>query len=470
MQRPMRSLLSRVSARTSLHMPAAQGRAPLRGFSPYRLDTTELPVTDDLYRPQGAIARAEALAAKSAGAAHTLLAPCGSTAGLHAALLYAVKRGGQVVLPRNAHVSCLNLCALAGIEPVFAEPSFTPEGRLYTAPAAYARALDTHPRAAAALTLHGDYYGLLPDVAAIARETHTRGRLLLCDEAHGAYFNWRGDVPNAGALGADLFVQSAHKTLPALTPGAWLHAMPGVDEPRLRACLRMVQTSSPPFTILLSLDEARRWMDLRGTKACATLLTAMERFRRKAAALGYADDQCTPPPGMAYDRLRLVLTAPMGGPRLQKSLEARGLDVEMCDAGHVVCILSLIDGKRRLRKLLSALQKIAREEPAEETPAPARLAPAIWPERKMPLWEAAFAESETVPLSEATGRVSAVSAGPYPPGLAWLTPGDEVTPEVVELLTNTPADRLFGLDAPGTLRCVKRGETPFNSIVKEHSP
>ncbi len=453
MQRPMRNLLSRVAGRTSLHMPAAQGRAPFRSFPPYRWDTTELPVTDDLYRPRGAVAEAERLAAESAGAQTTLMTPGGSTAGLQAMLLYAVKRGQAVVLPRNAHLSCLNLCALAGVTPVFAETSFTPEGRPYVTPEAYARALDEHPEAAAALVLHGDYYGLLPDLPAVAREAHACGRLLLCDEAHGAYFNWRGDTPNAGACGADLFVQSAHKTIPALTPGAWLHAMPGVDAERLRGILRMVQTSSPSFPIMLSLDEARAWMDRNGRAACDRLLSALERFRGRASALGYTDGQRNPPPGMAYDRLRLVLAAPQGGERLQAQLQALGLDVEMSDARHVVCILSLIDGPERLDSLLAALQSVTPEPAFEPPPGPLR--PDPWPPRAMPIWQAAFADSEPVPLGEAEGRVSAVNAGLYPPGVAWLTAGDVATPEALALLMNTPRERLFGLDGNGSLRCVK---------------
>ncbi|MDD3214073.1 MAG: aminotransferase class V-fold PLP-dependent enzyme, partial [Eubacteriales bacterium] len=440
------------AGRTSLHMPAAQGRAPFRLSSVYQLDTTELPVTDDLYHPVGAIAEAEKLMAISAGAENTLLTPCGSTAGLHAMLLYACKRGDTVVLPRNVHLSCLNLCATAGLSPVFASPSFTPEGRLYTTPQAYARALDEHPQAVAALALHSDYYGLLSDLPSIAQETHARGKLLLCDEAHGAYFNWREDIPNAGACGADLFVQSAHKTVPVLTPGAWLHAMRGVDAERLRNRLRMVQTSSPPFTIMLSLDDARAWMDLHGKAACEKLASAMERFRTQAAELGYADNQRDAPEGMGYDRLRLVLAAPQGGATLQKQLEVRGLDVEMCDARHVVCILSLIDGPARLKRLLKALRTLdATPMETAETP----IYPETWPVRRMPIGEAAFADNERVPLSEAVGRVSAACVGRYPPGVAWLTPGDEITPRIVELLEQTQPERLFGPGGANGLLCVK---------------
>lgn len=465
MLRPMRSLLRRVSGRTSLHMPAAQGRAPFPGFPAYHWDTTELPVTDDLYHPGGAIAQAEAMIARSAGAAATLMLHGGSTAGIHAMLLYACGHGGQVVLPRNVHLSCLNLCAVAGIDPVFAEPSFTTEGRVYTTPQAYAQALDRHPRAAAALALSTDYYGLRSDLRGIADAVHARGKLLLCDEAHGAYFNWRSDLPNAGACGADLFVQSAHKTLPALTPGAWLHAMPGVDAQRLRALLRMVQTSSPSFLIMLSLDDARAWMDAHGQAASRRLLAAVEQFYRQAAPLGFSDGQPSAPEGMVYDRLRLVLRAARGGEWLQKQLEARGLDVEMCDDDHVVCILSLMDGPARLGHLLRALRSLARQSsPRVIGDAPsatvAQLPPAlpftVWPPRRTPLSQAAFAEQVILPPPQAVGQVSAAAVGLYPPGVAWLTPGEEITPEVIRQITAAPPARLFGLTENGCLRCVKR--------------
>ena len=117
----MREMLAGVADRLSLHMPGAQGRGPFGPVDPYRLETTELGVTDDLYAPCGAIARAEALAARCAGAAHTLMLTGGSTAGVQAMLLYAAGGGGAVILPRNAHLSALHLCAVAGLDVVARE-------------------------------------------------------------------------------------------------------------------------------------------------------------------------------------------------------------------------------------------------------------------------------------------------------------------------------------------------------------
>ena len=455
LSRPMRDMLESASARTSLHMPAAQGIAPYDEISAHRLDTTELAITDDLYQPAGAIARAQALAAKSAGAAHTLLLPGGSTAGIQAMLLYALRQGEQVILPRNVHISVLNACAVAGLEPVFAKISFTACGRTYTRQQDFEKAMADHPNAKAVLALRPDYYGLMPDIAVISQMAHQRNMLMLCDEAHGATFNWRTDVPNAGACGADLFVQSAHKTLPALTPGAWLHAARGVDIERLRRILRMVQTSSPSFLIMRSLDDARAWMDENGATAAEQLAKALDAFHESAAHLGYSSGQSNVPEGHSYDSLRLVLRAPQGGYALDSALREQGMDVEMADDAHIVCILSLMDGEKRLQVLLDALKAIA-VQPKESFSAPRRsVFPMLQgiPPRKLPLHEAAFAPCEAVPMAQAAGRICAAHVGLYPPGVALCVAGEGYTQELLAFLRERE-EGLFGLPSPGKVLCV----------------
>lgn len=446
----MYKMLKGAARRVSLHMPAGQGKAPFAAWNAYRMDTTELPVTDDLYAPQGAIAWAQTLAAKSAGAAHTLMLHGGSTAGMHAMLLYAAQRGDTVILPRNVHISAIHLCATAGLVPVFAWPSFTQSGLPYTTDGAYLEAINANPQAKAILIVRPDYYGMLCWPARAVQAAHDRGMLVLCDEAHGAHFNWDGDISNAGALGADLWVQSAHKTLPALTANAWLHAGARVDAPLLLRRLRMVQTSSPSFIGMLALDDARAWMDRYGAAATARLRKAVHRFHTQAAKLGYANGQDAP--DMKYDDTRLVIAAPCGGFALADALAEQGLDVEMSDERRVVCILSLMDGDKRLRKLLRALKRLPEPKgTAQDLSEP----PKLLPERSLPLHKAAFAPSEPVPLKSAAGRVSAGQVGLYPPGTALLTAGEEITNETITYLLRLDSARVFGLNADGTLNCIR---------------
>lgn len=451
LERPMFEMLERAAGRLSLHMPGAQGRAPFGAIDPYRLDTTELPVTDDLYAPGGAIARAQELAARSAGAAHTILLHGGSTAGIHAMLLYAARRGEQVILPRNVHVSALNLCATAGLEPVFARPAYTPDGLPYTPQESYLEALEAHPHARAMLVVRPDYYGGLYWPGDAVARAHVLGMLVLCDEAHGAHLNWDAQTPNALELGADVCVQSAHKTLPALTAGAWLHAGAGADAARLTRMLRMVQTSSPAFVGLLSLDDARAWMDAHGAASLEALKRAARPFYAQAAKLGYAEGGAMR--GFACDETRLVLEAPQGGFALAGQLARMGLDVEMSDERRIVCILSLMDGESRLRRLLAALEVIGPQ--TAQTARPLEAPPRELPERAAALGEAAFAPYEALALRAAVGRISAAHVGLYPPGTALLTAGERVTPMLAEYLSGLDPARVFGLNADGTLNCVQ---------------
>ncbi|MEA5016102.1 MAG: DegT/DnrJ/EryC1/StrS family aminotransferase [Candidatus Limiplasma sp.] len=477
MERPMREMLRQSARRVSLHMPATGGRGPFGRVDPYRLETTELPETDDLYRAKGAVAQAQALAARSAGAAFTAMLHGGSTAGVQAMLLYAAGRGETVILPRNCHLSALHLCALAGIEPVFAEASYTARGRPYTSFASYQRAMERHPKAKAVLAVRPDYYGLMGELEPLAQAAHEGGMLLLCDEAHGATLNWRRDAQSALAQGADLAVQSAHKTLPALNAGAWLHGAEGVDAARLGSLLPMVQTSSPSFVNLLSLDEARAWMDRHGEGACEGLGAALLRFYEKARPLGYDRAQEDAPPGFGYDPLRLALAGPMGGYALGEALRLAGIDVELCDGQCVVGILPLRGYEGILKKLLAALKNISRRARFSspltaggavnsgsrgEAPgggwgvAPMPFPPSMppLPPRILPLAEAAFAPREGVPLLQSVGRVSAAHCGLYPPGVALVTAGEAVTPELAAFLGSQDPERLFGLTPEGLLPCV----------------
>ena len=213
--RPIDEMLARAQGHARFHMPGHKGT-----LDPF--DMTELPSTDDLYNPQGAIREAERRIARSAGAGDAILLTGGATAGNLAMLLYASTRYRSIRMERTAHVS-----AVSGL--VLGDMAVGESGAVFA----------TRP----------DYFGRAGALP--------RAELLMVDEAHGAHFTWWDSPPSAGRLGADLWVQSAHKTLPALTGGAWLFMKDASLYPQLLHLLRMVMTSSPPFPILRSLDNAR---------------------------------------------------------------------------------------------------------------------------------------------------------------------------------------------------------------------
>lgn len=423
---PIARMLKAADGRARFHMPGHKGLLLPE-------DMTELSVTDDLYAPSSGIAEAEALAAKACGAARTILLTGGATAGLLAMLLCSVPPGHKVILSRNAHHAALSACVWGDLDAVFTDDP--------------ARSIQEHPDARAVLVTRPDYYGACEDLLPLSRLARERGMLLLADEAHGAHFAWWDAPKSAGRLGANAWVQSAHKTLPALTGAAWLHLSETMDEGRARRFLRMVQTSSPPFPILRSLDDARAWMDAHGAQALQALKASLAELRKRIAALpGYLNVPSDDPTRLVIATRGRGLT----GLQAQALLRDRGVDVEMADDGCVVCITTVADTPESFRRLYEALAALPEGPPLppceDKRPEPGP--------RAMGLRQAALAKQEAVPLSLAAGRVASMGAGMYPPGVPFVLPGERVTEACARRLLALPPDRRFGVENDRMI-CVK---------------
>ena len=460
---PLLDMLRAAEGRIRMHMPGHKGRA-LFADSVYALDTTELPCTDDLFAPERGIAQAEALAARSAGAEATLLLSGGGTGGVLAMVLTAVRPGGTLIVPRDCHHSVLSACVWGDIQPVFVPlRHHARSGLLYVDAGDVERAIAAHPSADAVLLTRPDYRALCADLARICATARAAGMAVLADEAHGAHLSWPapGQPESAGALGAGMWVQSAHKTLPALTGGAWLHLRDGAQAERARAMLRMVHTSSPSFPILASLDGARAWMDAHGAEALVALrgrtATFWRTLREGGSALQNAHALLDDLDGVDADAARVVVDAwPHGytGRQVSDWMSGRGIDAEMADERHVTLIPTVCDPPGALDRVAEALLAL----PALPTKQPLLMAgcaaPPL-PAAKMRVREAALAPDEWVPLTRAEGRVSARCAGAYPPGVPMIAPGELVTAEVVETLSQAlhRAGQCFGVENGG-LRCV----------------
>ncbi len=449
--RPVYDMLQAAACRGSYHMPGHKGKAPFGPVDPYALDTTELPLTDDLYAPERGVAQAQSLYAQSAGAARTLFLTNGSTSGIHVMMQLYCREGDTILLPRNAHMSAVNGCILGGVRVRWLPLAMTADGLCYLKEDDVIAAMEAHPEARAVLLPRPDFYGCMLPMTRIVAAAHARGIRVVVDEAHGAHLPWMADVPSAGACGADAWVQSVHKTLPGLTGAAALHLRDEGDHARALQLLRRGQTSSPSFISLMSIDDARAWMELHGRQRLQAVAAAVEEVRRGLPALGYQDAHALwRDTGLAFDPTRLVIDAPQGGAALAEELRRRGVDVEMHDHRRVVFIVTAMDDPADVCKLLSILKEI----PPVSSSVPALPAMAAFPDRVMEVRPAAMAESELVPLADCVGRVAAASAGLYPPGVPLVCPGEIVTAEVAELLMHTKNQERFGVEGDALL-CVK---------------
>ncbi len=448
--RPMMAMLSAAAGRRAFHMPGHKGRAPFGPADLYALDTTELPVTDDLYAAERGIREAEARYAEAAGAAETIFLHNGSTAGVHAMLQLYAEEGDTVLLPRNAHLSAINACVLGGLTPVWIPVTALPDGYCYVAEADVLAALTRHPEAKALLLTRPDYYGgclPLERIAALARRLGVR---LVVDEAHGAHFPWMQGMTSAGALGADAWVQSVHKTLPGLTGAAVLHLASAADRPRAMRALRREQTSSPSFLLMLSIDDARAWMAEEGAARLARTAAAADVLRQVLPIAGYEDAHSQwGQTGLMFDPTRVVLHAPQGGAALSAALAERGVDVEMHDTRRAVLILTAMDEPADVLRLIGDLRAI----PPEGRLLPLRPALPPLPRQAMTPRRAAMGRTSLVPLREAAGRIAAAAAGLYPPGIPMVCPGEEITRETAEQLSAAGKQERFGVEGDQIL-CV----------------
>lgn len=439
MQRPIFNMLQGIQGRQSLHMPAHHGSS-LFGDISLVLDTTEFALTDNLYQAKAAIAEAQALLSKSCGVHSAYFLHNGSTAGIQSMLLYARHKGNTIIVQRNSHVSVFHFAALLGLDLLYIPESYTADGVAYLDTEVAIDFVQAHQEAVAVLLTSPNYYGICVDIEPLAKLAHALDMLVLVDEAHGAHLNWSKQRKNAGYYGADIFVQSAHKTLACTTSCAWLlNATQDAD--LLQKCLQSVQTTSPSFLNILMMDDARAYMDTYAD--IESILALLLEFEQALQSTPYnLSQKAWEQQGLLLDKTRLVIQAPQGGFVLQEALAKRGMDVEMADENQIICILSLIPKqcKVELSKLLKALQDI----PGEENRM-VRAKKFLLGEKVLPLHEAYFAAKEESALELAEGKICGDIIAPYPPGVPLLLWGERIKKSHIAYLESLASAEVLGL-------------------------
>ena len=455
---------NRVKKRAWLHVPGHGGGAglpaePENVFTRYaQHDLTELPGLDDLFCPQGMISQAQGLAAELWHADETFFLVNGSSAGVLTMMLATCGPGDIVLAPRNAHGSFYHALNLCGAQPRYlplAEHNGLP---LNVTVDTVREGFANHPDARVLFLTSPSYYGVCADVAGIAAVVKEHGALLLLDEAHGAHLGFHAGFPSNFGILADLRVQSWHKTLGAITPGAVLHYHgERVDRMRLQFALQMTQTSSPSYPLLLSLDATRRQMALHGRQVMDGMLTRADALRqllsREVPLLTEASIESY---GFSLDTTRItMLTGEAGfcGQQAASLLAAAGIDIEFGQPEHLLAVVGPGFRHDDFAGLAQTVKAIF-----SQCSAPVRL-PAL-PELEMDMVprDAFFADVSYVEPSVAVGCVSAGLVVSYPPGVPLLAPGERITHDVAVYILNACATGICfrGLDDAGRIRIVKQ--------------
>lgn len=435
------------------HVPGHKGRGGdglegQAGLSQVmQIDWTEVPGLDNLHDPQSVIREAEELASACFGADVTRFLVGGSTAGNLAAVLALCQRGDILIVQRDSHQSVLNGIALAGAKAVFL-PALTDPVSGLPLPVRtehIVEALERYPEAKGVFLTCPNYYGIGGNLREVANAVHTYGKPLIVDEAHGAHYGFHPDLPpSALSCGADLVIQSTHKMLTALTMGGMIHLKRGrIPEERLMRVLAMVQSSSPSYPIMASLDLARRVVATSGKQKIERALQAVYRLRDKIVQSGYWElNPLRQKEGITQDPFKLTLRDRQegrSGLQLQAELERLGCLVEMADPERVLFAFSLMTTPDDTERIVQALTALRSGRENENGPSAFLRSDEPHPSSSVSAASQAMisapvelllhpdAPTKRLPLKECIGFRAAETVTPYPPGIPVIYPGETIS-------------------------------------------
>ena len=434
-----------------MHMPGhKRDTARWQMENPYGLDITEIDGFDNLHDARGVLREAMDRAARLWGAEQTWFLVNGSSCGVLAAVAACTRWGDEVLVARNSHRSLYNALYQNNLRPRYLCPELIPG--FGAAGGVTARqveeALRTHSNVKLVAITSPTYEGVVSDVKGIAITAHRHGVPLLVDEAHGAHLGLAAGFP-AGAVrsGADLVVQSVHKTLPSLTQTALLHRCGTlVSAAAVERQLSIYESSSPSYVLMAAIDRCAAFLEENGEQAFALYRENLRRFDEQTASLRALcllgrGREAEGRPGRhgihALDPSKLVIGAfgsGLTGPALMERLRREDkIELEMAARTYAIAMTSLCDTRESLDRLASALLRL--DASLAPPRALAAAEPALpLPERVLTLREAEERRGRVLPLREAVGRISRETVFAYPPGIPLIVPGERLSAELADHL------------------------------------
>lgn len=465
------------SGAVSFHMPGHKGSGIYRetGHGDFLdsfmdMDITEIPGADNLFHEDGILADTAEGYAEIYGVRRSYLLVNGTSCGIIASILACVGEGETLVMARNSHKSVYNAVRLGGIRAEFVYPSMAEGLAGPVAPEEVEAALDRCPDAAAVILPSPNYYGICSDIKAIADMVHRRGKILIVDQAHGAHLKMMEglmELPlSAESGGADLIINSTHKTLASFTQSAVLNVNSDrVSTEEIEDRLQMMESSSPSYLLMGSLDVNRSIIEEQGERLFARWAACIERFYDEAERI----------PGIRVmnhmpllDRTKINIDGSslgISGAALAEMLLKRKIVVELAAGDMVMCMTGIGTVDEHIDRLLEALEEIAAEAGQagrEAEGAGAGCEPGISEE----VWTLRHLKGENtgrtarVHVHEAAGKCAADYIIPYPPGVPLVCSGEIISAEdckYVSALVSRGED-VLGVDSLGRVKVYVKTE------------
>ncbi|GAA0689014.1 aminotransferase class I/II-fold pyridoxal phosphate-dependent enzyme [Clostridium cadaveris] len=429
------------------------------GLNPFKIDVTVFKLVDSLHHPTGPIKKAQELAADAYGSDAAFFSIHGTSGAIQAMIMSVVNEGDTIIIPRNVHKSVTAGIILSGAKPVYMQPELDKKLGIAhgVTPDTVRNTLKEHPEAKAVLIINPTYYGVATDIKSIADIVHSHNIPLIVDEAHGPHLGFNQNLPiSAMKAGADICAQSTHKIIGALTQCSLLQVKSKyIDINRVHQILSLLQTTSPSYILMASLDCARRQIALNGTELLDKAIELSNYVRKEINKIPgfycFGDEILNTPGVFALDPTKITITCRdlgITGYDLDMILSNKyHIQMELSDLYSVLAVGSFGDTKDAMDKLLNALKEISDEFLGKNDSKPDFLDIPNIPELKL-IPRAAFnSDKISLPLKESINHISSEFLMAYPPGIPVLCPGEIITKEIIDYVEDL---KRVGLYVQGT--------------------
>lgn len=429
-----------------MHMPGhKRNQNMLPMDNPYGIDITEIEGFDNLHQASGILKDLSQRISNLYGAYYSYPLINGSTVGILAGISAATNRGDKVLLARNSHKSVYHGVILKDLQPIYCYPQQIEDMAIPggISPAVIKELLITHRNIKLVVITSPTYEGMVSDIAAIAEEVHRQGALLLVDEAHGAHFGFHQGFPESAVkLGADIVIQSLHKTLPAFTQTAMLHLNRKELRDRIEKYLAVYQTSSPSYLLMAGIDRCISILEDRGKELFEAYYKRLTDLRNTLLTMKHLKLVDTEVVGnydiYRMDPSKITISAKgsnLTGLRLHELIKRRAKIVMEMDApDYILGITGIADTPEGLGRFRDALLEIDKEATCFNPVLREEYSYKLMPEAVMTPGAAMEQRLTRVKLMESENRISGTFIALFPPGIPALVPGEKINPELLHYI------------------------------------
>ncbi|MCI1268660.1 MAG: aminotransferase class I/II-fold pyridoxal phosphate-dependent enzyme [Ruminococcus sp.] len=423
-----------------------RGNAELTRFlgkSCMDVDVNSMKPLDNLCHPVSVIKEAEEIAAEAFSAANAFFMVGGTTSAVQSMIMYACKSGDKIIMPRNVHRSAINALIICDAIPVYVNPDVNNKLgiALGMSLSDVEKAIEENPDAKAVLVNNPTYYGICSDLKRITELAHSKGMLVLVDEAHGTHFYFNDRFPiTAMAAGADMASVSMHKSGGSLTQSSFLLMGKRINPDYMRQIINLTQTTSASYLLLTSLDISRKRLALNGKEIFDKTIEMAEYARSEINSIGgyyaFSKELVNGDSIFDFDISKLsvhTLTVGLAGIEVYDLLrDEYDIQIEFGDIGNILAYLSVGDRERDIERLISALSEIRRRFGKEGSGMLTQeyITPVVAKAPRM----AFYADKRAVSLDEAAGHICTEFVMCYPPGIPILAPGELITADIIEYI------------------------------------